>query len=443
MPHLIIGFWFFTPALAVVIVAAAGVRLAAWLAARSMSRGAIAELERRPADCAGGFAVVRGKLLVDGEGGEAPGSLRAVKCAATASWSSERRLGRKNGEHVEGARAVRLFIATSDGLFALDGPLVVVMGSRLIIDNQRAPLASTAKVRRFLSRTALFDGDEVVATGVLERDPSGAHDRADHYRAQGGRAVLVPEKDARMRLAAASAPRTTVSFAALFSSRAMWPAYVLALAAGGGVAADSLAAESYDCRMQGACSWLFHTTDDADCRAAPGACLVNGLCHAERGHCVARSDEDCRWSLNCVDSGRCRFRDGRCHEQRDSPTGDESACREWRRPSYVRAHEQVGVECAPSCAETGMCRVYGLCASTADGWCVATKDGCAASEACRRLGACSLWYGQCATDDLGSECASSEVCAEYGWCSWTRYENGEDRFHLLCFRGGYRSLYNP
>jgi hypothetical protein len=252
--------------------------------------------------------------------------------------------------------------------------------------------------------------------------------------------------------------------------RYVWFAIPALLLVAGGVYLGAVSfGRTRECRQDGLCNGLFHQTTDADCRAAPRACLVSGLCHAEDGRCVARSEADCHFSLSCIDRGicalkggvcvslpdesdygswcgrdtwldqqgadRCELSDGRCAGS--TPHG---ACAQWKNPEYVHRSACSSFECAASCAETGMCRMYGHCAAGPDGFCLPTEESCASSEACKQRGACSLRKdGRCVPDESGEDCAKSEVCKSYGWCSNTRYENGEDHYMDVCFLGGRRS----
>jgi ATP-dependent Clp protease adapter protein ClpS len=89
-PPTMLFFWFVMPALAVMVVAAVGLRVAVSHAAVRASRRAIAEIERaaREADGADEIALVCGKLRIEGEGCEPPERSRrgTRKCAATSSW---------------------------------------------------------------------------------------------------------------------------------------------------------------------------------------------------------------------------------------------------------------------------------------------------------------------------------------------------------------------
>lgn len=251
--------------------------------------------------------------------------------------------------------------------------------------------------------------------------------------------------------------------------RYAFPALVVLLIAAGVFVGAKLFGRGWECRQMGLCNGLFHQTTDADCRAAPRACLVLGLCHAENGLCLARSEEDCHFSLSCIDRGMCTLKDGGCVSQPDesdygswcgrdtwleeqgaarcdwadkrcagsTPGG---ACTQWKSPEYVHRSSCNSFECAASCAETGMCRLYGACAPNPEGFCLPTAESCAASEGCKQRGTCTLRKdGRCVPDESGADCANSVVCKEYGWCSNTQYENGEDHYMDVCFLGGRRS----
>ena len=248
----------------------------------------------------------------------------------------------------------------------------------------------------------------------------------------------------------------------LLRSPTMVLAYVAALVFGAYVSAEARTQVGPRCRENGECDWLFHTTTDADCRAAPRACMGSGRCYADGGRCVALGEEDCQVSASCVDKGYCALVGGECRRRADVVTDGhcdwqtwlqergatkcrfegercegavQAACMKWKIPEDTRPNRCLGFECAPTCAETGACRVFGQCAPGEEGMCVATQEGCAASEACRTRGACSLRNGRCQPSLDGSDCQKSEVCARNGWCSPTAYENGADRYMGVCFDG--------
>jgi hypothetical protein len=152
----------------------------------------------------------------------------------------------------------------------------------------------------FMSRTALFEGDE---SWPPAREAAFLQRRGRRRSLpRTSRVPCSPRNGMRLPIVAARFPHH-VWLSTLFLP-AMLPGWLCAIAVGGFVATSSRTPESLACRAHGACSWLFHTTNDADCRAASD-CLKNGTCNADQGKCVARSQADCDLSLNCLQHGNC------------------------------------------------------------------------------------------------------------------------------------------
>ncbi|HZO12931.1 MAG TPA: hypothetical protein VFB62_06725 [Polyangiaceae bacterium] len=160
----------------------------------SYARRARAELA---AGAAGGAALLRGKLVVGDHQG---------KVAARTSWSSRRRLWFRQPAPGLSERATELHLDTGDQRVLLDGPTLVVIGSRLRWSGERG------MYNDFDVMTALHHGDKVL---VLGKRASGA---------------LAPLPDGSLRLVAAASPRTSFRKRVLLRHPVMLVALALAMA---------------------------------------------------------------------------------------------------------------------------------------------------------------------------------------------------------------------
>jgi hypothetical protein len=129
------------------------------------------------------------------------------------------------------------------------------------------------------------------------------------------------------------------------------------------------------------------------CRDSEADCKAFGRCSGTLGDCKASSDEDCRKSAVCAQSGWCVAKEGQC----------------------VLPEDGGGDRC-----QTQRCREYGECTPRGSLCVIGSDADCAGAGICRRGGQCTARGGKCV---IGSQqdCAKSERCTRFGFC---RYENG-------------------
>lgn len=200
-----------------------------------------------------------------------------------------------------------------------------------------------------------------------------------------------------------------------------------------------------DCTQQGRCvHGVFCTARDGKCVptdescSTSSRCTADGRCGAFGEHCEPRSVEDCKQSRACRSEGECgllvrdhRFcvvsdegcrgselceNSGRCNPGRfPCQATDPKLCvgDEKKRPDTCLATS------ADDCARSAECATRGLCALGAGehrGSCVASDAGCRATVECRRSGFCTARGPVCRAGTL-EDCRRSERCKGPGTCT--------------------------
>jgi len=146
-------------------------------------------------------------------------------------------------------------------------------------------------------------------------------------------------------------------------------------------------------------------------------CKANGRCTGISGQkCVATSDGDCQRAENCTAKGMCGLAEGKC-------VVTAAGC-----AASAYCHDKglcsvAGDRCAavtpPDCARTESCKHQGRC-TPQNGECVPTKPDCEKIRDCTQFGKCSPLDYNCSTV-TSADCKLSELCKEQGYCT---FQNG-------------------
>lgn len=132
--------------------------------------------------------------------------------------------------------------------------------------------------------------------------------------------------------------------------------------------------------------------------AAPGPTLVVGSCQSEAVACSGKDDDCCDREV-CRLQGMCSKRgDGVCVAKTDA-----------------------------QCRASLDCAVAGLCVQFADRCIAKTPENCKGSWGCREHARCSTRGGEKCDVGSDTDCKNSELCSKEGKCvlSSTSYDSGE------------------
>jgi hypothetical protein len=418
----------------------------AQVATRRASRRAHQAIERTAAEASSvdsDVVVLAGRLRVDGEGcfnawrGVAKVAAKSVVLSRRRVWPEELKVGGAS------MRCARLSLVTSTDVVSLEGPLVVELGSRLRFKG----LASReGRVKHFGAETALFDGDEVVALGLRQREPVSVPGGDGGYRTAAARDVLGPLV-ALPRARSSGGEELHIVMAARRTRAPLFGVSrhpVMVLVIGAALVPSCRAAEDYrdkeqhcrgSCDQHGECGVVLRDVskprevwqrlaqsnwftcgagDDALCRRS-FRCLTSGHCSAVDGNCAAGNDEDCRHTDDCIVAGRCSAVAGSCVAARDEDCRATDGCRELGRCGAVAGG------CRPKsdadCAASYFCAQLGHCSLDGDSCRAKSRSDCLKSEACEILGHCSAENGEC---KLGSnaDCQRTDKCRQRGQCTF-------------------------
>jgi len=166
-----------------------------------------------------------------------------------------------------------------------------------------------------------------------------------------------------------------------------------------GVACVKRCAELFDCRINGLCS---EPTDpgslqciaasDADC-ARGSECATRGRCTARDGKCVV-SEASCRSSSSCTTYGACTVAGDQCEERSDADCAQSARCTFGGK--CIVFDRTCRAADAAACAGSRACKQIGTCGfRESDHDCIATVEGCKASDECANKGRCRLAAGAC------------------------------------------------
>ncbi len=401
---------------AAVLPLRAAAALSAWWRARR-ERQQLARLGEQ------GLLVVTGTLRVEGPLEQVGG--RALGCMQT--WSSGRRFWFKRASFLEREQAKKLTVVAGDQRYELSGPVHVLAGSR----TEFAGVRAATLPRGFVVRSSLYDGDEVTVAG----SPAAAVEGVD-YRGSGA-GVIAPSSDGGAVFACAHRSQSTVVPAkALGRHFSVLLVAVLGCLPLIGFARDSSSTECAEaCKSFGLCTiesnlvrlgWgkaleRLRRGDHVDCSAssddmcrASEHCKESGQCSEHAGSCVARTPEDCRDARSCVEFGQCSPAEGFCRAltaedcRYTSGCDRYGSCFPWE--GYCKEVSTESCRAQPACARYGRCGVLGgSCAATA-------PEHCSTMDDCLEHGRCSPVAGECkAASD--TDCQSSRRCREHGQCS--------------------------
>jgi len=196
------------------------------------------------------------------------------------------------------------------------------------------------------------------------------------------------------------------------------------------------------CEFSGAClgdGWCDGTLDQVECRPATAeGCLYSQTC-VEEGFCTWNTVwRACGFEgpdACSPDRGACRI-NGRCKAAERVP-GDSSyvhcvatregcenseACRTWGLCQIGNKSQFLCRASQRGCRESLNCKRYGDCVPSPDGrGCIANKSSCPASVGCKEFGKCSpvgkKSYMFCGGSRETENLASARDCAVYGVCS--------------------------
>jgi hypothetical protein len=191
-------------------------------------------------------------------------------------------------------------------------------------------------------------------------------------------------------------------------------------------------------------------------------CLMTGHCTSRDGRCVVGSDEDCKRSRQCTKDARCSAKEGHCAITSSADCAAHTGCAEAglcsALPVSKRDSRLVCKAARVDDCQKGACAATGLCALKA-GRCVPSQsEHCAASRVCRELGRCSLIKGKAGrANQCGfgakhdSECKTPRgteryvPCEEEGLCTLRRgvcqaTERNHCQWSTLCKERGFCEL---
>ncbi|HZO17099.1 MAG TPA: hypothetical protein VFB62_27670 [Polyangiaceae bacterium] len=335
-----------------------------WRARARMTAPSLRTYDRVDDLPVGELVTLRGVLRVDGT--MCARFEDAHPVAATSYWQPPIRSGEDRSLRTWHACAERLYLDVAGTRVALDGPLVVAMGStewaiegglHRLRERVRDRVYAADVVARARRRgdgsdhvfRSLEPGDAVAISGIIERKVDA--DGPASYRRHGGGWRLASAEDEVLIARYRGRPEPSRRLGRV-------PFYAAAAGAGLAVLLASLVAGT-------------HPT----CSDHREQCALYGLCGTRLVRqgasldvsCVPPSHEDCRQSLSCRKLGACSA----------APWG---AC----------VAESNG-----DCRASLNCELYGRCTATSEGECAAISPAdCARVDRCRRNG-CDIKSGAC------------------------------------------------
>lgn len=149
---------------------------------------------------------------------------------------------------------------------------------------------------------------------------------------------------------------------------------------------------------------------DAICTARPD-CARAGRCSAKDGRCVALDWTDCSVAAICQ-GGLCVVGEGVCVSV--ATCAESHVCREFGLCG------SVGAGCiatsARDCATSNACQAKGACSQVGEACEVSNANDCRRAQVCTLDGACTALDGECRVA-VDADCRRSEACRESGRCT--------------------------
>lgn len=181
---------------------------------------------------------------------------------------------------------------------------------------------------------------------------------------------------------------------------------------------ENQCANSTGCKRQGLCSLdaekgVCIATSNESCQKSR-FCRDNGECTAANNRCVAGSEADCRQSFQCKENGFCLQRNGECIAITKSYCQIQETCKTLGQCSLDRKNYVCQASDARDCEESDICKQEKKC-QVENGQCVITDLVCKTGESCKKEGLCSRRINDCiAASD--QDCTGSEACKNEGRC---------------------------
>ncbi len=126
--------------------------------------------------------------------------------------------------------------------------------------------------------------------------------------------------------------------------------------------------------------------------------------------CAAASPEHCANGIEAARYGRDTFADGTCIASAAGCAASSQACALWG-----QCHAPTIASPTGSCADDDRDFLASRDPACTQHTCVAVGDDCKAAQVCALEGRCTASNGVCVAD--AASCKASELCKKIGWCS--------------------------